>query len=267
MSGVAPLTVNFDASGSFHTPPPSNVITSYTLDFGDGTAPVTQASPMFSHTYNSNGDYPARLTVTDPCGKTSTNAAQVVISVQSTLTKAVSRKFHPGFGNGDIDLPLVGNPRGVECRSTGNGAYTIVYSFLRNITAVDHATVIQGTATIDTANSTLGPLPNQYTVALTGVTNAQYLIVQLDGVHDTAGAILNQAIAQVGILFGDVNASGRVDGTDVSLIRQNNFQPLTNTTGGPTDTIREDINVSGRIDGTDVSFARQQNFTVLPSSP
>jgi hypothetical protein len=61
----------------------------------------------------------------------------------------------------------------------------------------------------------------------------------------------------------DVDASGRVDGTDVSLTRQQNFQPLTQTPP----TFREDINVSGRVDGTDVSIARQQNFTVLPSPP
>jgi hypothetical protein len=65
----------------------------------------------------------------------------------------------------------------------------------------------------------------------------------------------------MGVLLGDVNASRRVDGTDVSLVRQQNFQPLT---GGPSGTFREDIDVSGRIDGTDVSIARQQNFTVLP---
>jgi hypothetical protein len=64
----------------------------------------------------------------------------------------------------------------------------------------------------------------------------------------------------MGLLLGDVNSSGRVDGTDVSLVRQQNFQPLTQTPP----TFREDINVSGRIDGTDVSLARQQNFTVLP---
>ena len=64
----------------------------------------------------------------------------------------------------------------------------------------------------------------------------------------------------MGVLVGDVNASGRVDGSDVSLIRQQNFQPLTQNPP----TFREDVNVSGRIDGTDVSIARQQNFTFLP---
>jgi PKD repeat protein len=80
MSGGAPLTVNFDGSGS--TDPFScATINSYTLNFGDGSAAVTQSTPTFSHTYSASGDYPARLTVGDTVGQVSTNPAQVVISV------------------------------------------------------------------------------------------------------------------------------------------------------------------------------------------
>jgi PKD domain/Dockerin type I domain len=269
MSGVAPLTVNFDASGSFHTPPPSNVITSYTLDFGDGTPPVTQASPMFSHTYNSNGDYPARLTATDPCGKTSTSAAQVVISVTSTLTEAQSVKFHTGVGSFPVELPLVGSPRGVECRTSGNGTYTIVYTFNgvpgRGITAVDSAKVTQGTATIDTTNTRLGPNANQYTVALTGVTNAQYVYVQLDGVHDTAGAVINQAIARVGILVGDVTGDGQVDSADLILVKRQTLQPVNNNPG--TSNFREDVNVDGAIDSGDLIVTKRHTLTGLTPPP
>jgi PKD repeat protein len=85
MSGYAPLTVNFDASGS--TDPFScATINSYTLNFGDGSAAVTQSTPTFSHTYSTSGDYPARLTVKDTVGEVSTNLAQVVISVSPTPT-------------------------------------------------------------------------------------------------------------------------------------------------------------------------------------
>src|ERR1700680_3588135 len=96
LSGKAPLAVNFDASGSSDpdTTCIPDTIASYTLDFGDGTAAGPQASPMFSHTYHSNGDYPARLTVTDSRGLASTNAFQLVISVDSTLNDAQSIKVH-----------------------------------------------------------------------------------------------------------------------------------------------------------------------------
>jgi hypothetical protein len=264
ITGTAPLTVNFDASGSHDpdTAPPPDTIASYTLDFGDGSAPVTQATPLFSHTYNSNGDFPARLSVTDSRGKPSTSDFQLVISVDSTLTGAVSRKVHASAGPFDINLPLVGSPRGVECRTGGaSNAYTIIYTFARGLTQVDSATVTQGTGTIDTVNSGIGPNGNQYTVNLTGVTNGQYLNVQLDGVHDTAGAIIDEAIARVGILIGDVNANGLVNSTDVSQTQAQSGQTVTSSN------FRKDVNANGLITSTDVSNVQSKSGTGLPSSP
>lgn len=76
-SGNAPLTVNFDASGS-SVPQSCNTIASYTLDFGDGSQAATQATPTFSHTYSA-GNYTAHLTITDSAGNVSTNQAQAAI--------------------------------------------------------------------------------------------------------------------------------------------------------------------------------------------
>src|SRR6202011_5126530 len=104
--------------------------------------------------------------------------------------------------------------------------------------------------------STSGSGTNTVTVNLAGVSNAQVITITLFGVvNASTGASLGNVGVQMGVLLGDVNASGRVDGTDVSLVRQQNFQPLTQNPP----TFREDINVSGRVDGTDVSLARQQN--------
>jgi PKD repeat protein len=90
-SGKAPLAVTLDGSGSFDpdTAPPPDTIASYTFNFGDGSAAVTQATPTISHTYFYNKacngvpcNYPAQLTVTESRGGlTSMNAARVVISV------------------------------------------------------------------------------------------------------------------------------------------------------------------------------------------
>src|SRR5439155_1837831 len=87
-SGNAPLTVNFDGSGSYDpdTAPPPDTIVSYTFNFGDGSAAVTQSTPTISHTYNAAGNYPAQLTVTDSRGAASTNTAQVVITVTAAPT-------------------------------------------------------------------------------------------------------------------------------------------------------------------------------------
>lgn len=84
-SGTAPLTVHFDGGASFDSDA-GDSIESYTFDFNDGSAPVTQAEPTISHTYENASTYRARLTVTDSHGAESNNAAEVVIRV-SELTE------------------------------------------------------------------------------------------------------------------------------------------------------------------------------------
>jgi len=78
--GPAPLVVDFDASGST-TPAVGGSITSFTFDFGDGTAPVTQGTPTVQHTYAAVGSYTATLTVKDSTNTISTNAAVQIITV------------------------------------------------------------------------------------------------------------------------------------------------------------------------------------------
>jgi hypothetical protein len=84
-SGNVPLQVAFDASGS-SDPDAGDSVASYTFDFGDGSAPVTQSTPTVTHTYSNAGEFQARLTVTDSHGKQSFNDASVVIEVDPTVT-------------------------------------------------------------------------------------------------------------------------------------------------------------------------------------
>ncbi|MES1244598.1 MAG: PKD domain-containing protein [Acidobacteriota bacterium] len=79
-SGRAPLDVDFDGSGS-SDPDAGDTIAEYTFDFGDGSDPVTQGSPMVSHTYTAPGNYNASLSVKDSRGKASANTATAVIQV------------------------------------------------------------------------------------------------------------------------------------------------------------------------------------------
>ncbi|MEO7796784.1 MAG: PKD domain-containing protein [Opitutaceae bacterium] len=76
-TGVAPVTVNFNASASFD-PDAGDSIASSTFNFGDGSAPVTQAGPTISHTYADDGSYQASVAVTDTRGATSDLASQVI---------------------------------------------------------------------------------------------------------------------------------------------------------------------------------------------
>jgi glucose/arabinose dehydrogenase/PKD repeat protein/type 1 glutamine amidotransferase len=74
-SGHAPLEVRFDGEPSTD---PENEALTYAWDFtGDGTTDSTEASPSF--TYTENGVYNARLTVTDPHGKTGTTTVPVTV--------------------------------------------------------------------------------------------------------------------------------------------------------------------------------------------
>jgi PKD repeat protein len=79
-SGFAPLHVDFDASASTD-PDAADTIAEYTFDFGDGTAPVTQADPTIQHIYTNAGAYHAFLTVKDSRGASSVNTADAVIQV------------------------------------------------------------------------------------------------------------------------------------------------------------------------------------------
>lgn len=82
-SGSAPLSVNFSGANS-SDPDTGDTIVSYSFDFGDGSAVVTQATATTSHTYQNAGNYPARLSVKDSRGKSSANLAQVMISVTNS---------------------------------------------------------------------------------------------------------------------------------------------------------------------------------------
>jgi hypothetical protein len=98
-SGTAPLVVSFDGSGS-HDPDAGDSVASYTFDFGDGTAPVTQPTSTASHTYASGGHYQASLTVTDTHGATSTNAAVIGITATTPPVVFEDDNAHIAYDNG-----------------------------------------------------------------------------------------------------------------------------------------------------------------------
>jgi hypothetical protein len=171
------------------------------------------------------------------------------------LAGLASRKVHGSAGTFDVDLPLDGS--GIECRSgEANGGYTLVFTFPNN-TSVASASVTSGTGTV--SSSALGPNPNQYTVNLTGVTNAQYLTVTLNGLIDAAGNSSSTLVGpQMGVLVGDVNASGVVTSGDTNLCKAQALQQVTNAN------FRNDINGSGSITTGDVNLIKQNALSQLP---
>ncbi|WP_256975372.1 lectin [Streptomyces sp. CS159] len=75
-SGQAPLAVSFSSAGSSDA---DGDALGHSWDFGDGST-SRQADP--SHTYNTNGQYTATLTVTDSTGKS--GSASVLVTVGNT---------------------------------------------------------------------------------------------------------------------------------------------------------------------------------------
>jgi hypothetical protein len=178
------------------------------------------------------------------------------------LLSVVSRKTHTGVGDFDLNLPLSGT-RGVECRSGGaNGNFKLIFTFLNALTSVGGVTVAgsSGNPTVAPGSGINPSDSHQYIVNLTGVDNAQYVTITLTAIHDAANNVGNVS-AQMGVLLGDVDNSGRVDSTDTFQIRQNSLQAANGSN------FKTDLDESGRIDSTDVFVDRQQSLTSLPSPP
>ena len=73
-TGVAPLTVSFDGSGSTD---PDGTVKSWAWSFGDG---AVATGALATHVYSSPGTYAASLTVTDNGGAASTATRSIVVT-------------------------------------------------------------------------------------------------------------------------------------------------------------------------------------------
>jgi hypothetical protein len=189
--------------------------------------------------------------------------AQAAVTGVLPVSGAASRKVHGTAGTFDIPLPING-PAGVECRTPGsNNSYELIYTFDRTVGSAGNAAVTQGTAALaqpaaGATNPSIGPMPNQVTVDLTGVSNAQHLIVTLSNVHDGSGGIFASVPARMDVLLGDTNANGLVNSTDVSQTQAQSGQLVTGSN------FRTDVNANGFINSTDVSIVQSKSGTGLP---
>lgn len=76
--GEAPLTVNFDGTGSSD---PDGSITDYSWEFGDGNS---GSGTTISHTYEAEGGFTATLTVTDDGGLSAQDSMLITVTSPST---------------------------------------------------------------------------------------------------------------------------------------------------------------------------------------
>src|SRR4029077_4783982 len=182
-----------------------------TFDTGDSPPQTLERSNLLiDHTFvkgNTDNSYPsATYTVVGNTICSSGNIAPV---------SAVSRKTHGSAGTFEIDLPLTGQP-GIEDRTgptAGNHQAVVTFSLpvtVQNVTVTPGA---GGTASLATTNG-FSVNHTQVTINLASVSNAQTLSINLIGVSD--GAHSGNVSIPMGVLLGDVNGNGLVDGNDVS---------------------------------------------------
>jgi hypothetical protein len=169
------------------------------------------------------------------------------------LVSVGSKMTHGSAGAFDVDLPLTGK-RGVECRSGGeNGTYSIVFSFVNDVTNCGSVGTTGGTVVA-------GPNTNQCTENLTGVLNAQYIDVALTNVVDSQNNTGN-VLAPMGVLIGDTTGNGVVNSSDIAQTQSQSGQPVTNSN------FREDVTVNGVINSSDIGLVQSESGTALPSPP
>jgi uncharacterized delta-60 repeat protein len=174
------------------------------------------------------------------------------ITLPPPPTLVVSRKTHGATGTFDINLPLTGNP-GIECRSGGpSNNYQVVFTFPSAVTFASAAV----TAGAGSVSGSSGSGTTTMTVSLTGVTNAQEIMVTLQGASD--GTNTGDLSVPMGVLLGDVNGNASVNSTDISQTKLQSGQPVTAAN------FREDVNANGSINATDVSSVKLQSGTSLP---
>ena len=102
VSGVVPLTVNFDATGSTYT---DGDIVSYEWDFGDGSAPRSDVGQV-TYKYTKIGNFTTTVKVRTNNGKQ--EEATILISVRQVPLKSC---FEMSKAVGDAPLTIIFNPQ------------------------------------------------------------------------------------------------------------------------------------------------------------
>ena len=91
---------------------------------------------------------------------------------------------------------------------------------------------------------------------LTGVSNAQRLVLDLTNVND--GTTIGDAFVAMNVLAGDTTANGAVNSSDIAQTQSQSGQSITSSN------FREDVTVNGAINSSDIAFVQSKSGTALP---
>jgi hypothetical protein len=172
------------------------------------------------------------------------------------LVNAISRKAHGSAG--DFDLDLSPDAHHVESRFGGtNGEYTLVFTFTNSLISVGSVMVSSGTGSVASAQINSDD-PRQYTVQVSGVADAQTIVVTLGNVVDANGNTLPAVQASLAVLVGDSNGDGFVNSADIGEVKSESGEPVTSVN------FREDVNGDGFINSADIGLVKSRSGTALP---
>jgi hypothetical protein len=96
------------------------------------------------------------------------------------------------------------------------------------------------------------------TVNLTGVGDAQTVMLMLSNVTDSSSRVLPDTTVRVSMLLGDTNGTGAVNASDVSQTKARVGQTINATN------FRSDVNANGTINATDASLVKANAGHALP---
>ena len=184
------------------------------------------------------------IAISGPNSSTPSSSANIT-TPPPALALAVSRKTQSAF-TGDLALALSGNPT-IEPRL--NGPTSIILTFAQ---AIDTSTITSPLSlTLSSGSGSAAYTDSTHiTITLSGAADGQVLVVNLSGVHGTAGGTAGSYTLNIGVLLGDIDGSGAVNVADVAYARLNSGVPISSAN------FLDDIDESGAINVADVSYVK-----------
>jgi hypothetical protein len=168
-----------------------------------------------------------------------------------TGTAFASRKVHGGAGT--FDLPLGNVLTNPTTEPRAGPAHSIVFTFQNAVMAAGTVLVTEGTATAGAPTFS----GNEMIVPLTGVTDAQYVTVDVSNVPLVGGGV-GAGTVRIGFLVGDVNQNRVVTVADLGLINAQLAQPVTAAN------YLKDVNATGTVTVADKGIANASLTRSLP---
>ncbi|MBS0321919.1 MAG: S8 family serine peptidase [Proteobacteria bacterium] len=190
-----------------------------------------------------SGSLPYTITIGGMCG---------VNGDAPGVSALASRMVHGGAGT--FDLALNNVPTNPTTEPRAGSAHTVVFTFSKPIASAT-ATVTEGTATA----GTLVMSGNEVQVPLTGVTDQQYVTVQLSDIVATDSGTSAPVSVRMGLLAGNVKQTRLVTYADLLTISPQIAQTVTSAN------FLLDVNVDGLLSVTDLLTAAPNVTKALPA--